>query len=175
MSASKGVVSNLQRKSLQVSGAVFVSLCYDASKSKTDWPKHWEASMNFKVVSLTVIAIAGFTASALAHHSFAMFDRETTLTLEGSVKQFEWVSPHAWLRVNVNDEQTGKPVLWLFELSSPTRLVTMGLRADSMKPGDIVTVTFHPMKDGTRAGQFIQAVLADGKKVLRANARNEND
>jgi hypothetical protein len=131
--------------------------------------------MNFKVVNLTAIAVAAFTASALAHHSFAMFDRQTTVTLEGTVKEFEWVNPHAWLRITVNDEKIGRPVLWAFELSSPTRLVTMGLRADSMKPGDAVSVTFHPMKDGTRAGQFILAVLADGKRVLRANARNEND
>ena len=131
--------------------------------------------MNLKFVTLTAIAAAAFAAPAVAHHSFAMFDAEKTVTLQGTVKEFEWVNPHSWLRVMVNDEKTGKPALWLFELSSPTRLVTMGLRADSMKPGDIVTVTFHPMKDGTRAGQFIQAVLADGKKVLRADARNENE
>ena len=51
----------------------------------------------------------------------------------------------------------------------------MGMRADSMRAGDAVSVTIHPMKDGTRGGQFIQAVLADGKAVLRANARDENE
>ena len=131
--------------------------------------------MNFRVVSLSALAVAVFTASALAHHSFAMFDAEKTVTLQGTVKEFEWVNPHAWLRFTVNDETTGgKPAVWAIELSSPGRLVTMGMRADSMKPGDVVSVTFHPMKDGARGGQFIQAVLPDGKRVLRANARDEN-
>ena len=131
--------------------------------------------MNWKVVSLTAIVAAAFTASALAHHSFAMFDAQKTVVLEGTVKQFEWVNPHSWLRIMVNDEKTGNQVLWAIELSSPSRLVTMGMRADSVKAGDAVSVTFHPMKNGSRGGQFIQAVLPGGKKVIRANARDENE
>src|SRR5712691_9832325 len=134
-----------------------------------------EAPMNMKVVSLTAVAVAAFTASALAHHSFAMFDQQQTVVLEGTVKEFEWVNPHSWLRFMVNDEKTGKPVLWAVELSSPSRLVTMGMRADSVKAGDAVSVTLHPMKDGSRGGQFIQAVLPGGKEVIRANARDENN
>jgi Family of unknown function (DUF6152) len=130
--------------------------------------------MNLKFVTLTAIAAAAFTAPAVAHHSFAMFDAEKTVTLQGTVKEFEWVNPHSWLRVMVNDEKTGKPVLWAIELSSPGRLVTMGMRSDSVKAGDAVSVTIHPMKDGARGGQFIQAVLPGGKEVLRANARDEN-
>ena len=131
--------------------------------------------MNLKVVSLTAVAVAAFTAPALAHHSFAMFDQQQTVTLQGTVKEFEWVNPHAWLRVMVKDEKTGTPALWALELSSPSRLVTMGMRADSVKAGDAVSVTFHPMKNGSRGGQFLQAVLPDGKKIMRANARDEND
>ena len=130
--------------------------------------------MNLKVVRLTAVAAAAFVAPAVAHHSFAMFDAEKTVTLQGTVKEFEWVNPHSWLRVMVNDEKTGKPALWAIEMSSPGRLVTMGMRADSVKAGDVISVTFHPMKDGARGGQFIQAVLPGGKEVLRANARDEN-
>jgi hypothetical protein len=50
----------------------------------------------------------------------------------------------------------------------------MGMHADSVKTGDMVSVTFHPMKDGSRGGQFIQAALPGGKQVIRANARDEN-
>jgi hypothetical protein len=130
--------------------------------------------MNLKVVSLSAIVIAAFAAPAPAHHSFAMFDAQKTVTLQGTVKEFEWINPHSWLRILVNDENSGKPVLWAVELSSPGRLVTMGMRADSVKAGDAASVTFHPMKDGTRGGQFIQAVLPGGKEVIRANARDEN-
>jgi hypothetical protein len=131
--------------------------------------------MNWKSVSLSAMALAAFTAPAFAHHSFAMFDAQKTVTLQGTVKEFEWTNPHSWLRVMVNDEKTGKPVLWALELSSPARLTTMGMHADSVHTGDQVSVTFHPMKDGTRGGQFIQATLPGGKQVIRANARDENE
>src|SRR3954452_7948246 len=96
-----------------------------------------ETPMNVKslqLVSLSAIAAAAFAASAFAHHSFAMFDSQQTVTLDGTVKEFEWVNPHSWLRVMVKDEKAGQQVMWALELSSPSRLVTMGMRADSVKP-----------------------------------------
>ena len=131
--------------------------------------------MNFKAVSLIAVAATVFTVPAFAHHSFAMFDAEKTITLSGTVKEFEWTNPHSWLRVNVKDDKTGKQALWALELSSPARLTTMGMHADSVKPGDTVSVTFHPMKDGTRGGQFMQATLPNGKAIVRANAKDENE
>ena len=131
--------------------------------------------MKFRALCVAVLAAASFYAPAGAHHSFAMFDATKNVTLQGTVKEFEWTNPHSWLRVNVMDEKTGKTVLWALELSSPARLTTMGMHADSVKPGDKVSVTFHPMRDGTRGGQFIQAELPGGKQVVRANARDENE
>jgi hypothetical protein len=155
-----------------------VSLCYviRLADIKAIGQIIWgDALMNLKVVSLVAVTVAAFAAPAVAHHSFAMFDRDKTVTLEGMVKEFEWTNPHSWLRFTVNDEKSGKPIVWAVELSSPSRLITMGMHADSVKPGDAVSVTFHPMKDGSRGGQFIQAVLPGGKEVIRANARDENN
>ncbi len=131
--------------------------------------------MNFKTASFVGITAVAFAAPAFAHHSFAMFDASKNLVLEGTVREFEWTNPHSWLRIMVQDEKLGRPVMWAFELSSPARLTTMGMKSDSVHPGDVVTVTFHPMKDGTRGGQFIQAKLPGGKEVVRANARDENE
>jgi hypothetical protein len=64
-----------------------------------------------------VVAAAIFTVPASAHHSFAMFDATKEVTMSGTVKEFEWTNPHSWLRVTVNDQKTGKPVLWALELS----------------------------------------------------------
>jgi hypothetical protein len=58
--------------------------------------------MNLKIVSLSVITVA-LTAPAFAHHSFDMFDAARTVTIQGTVKEFEWRNPHAWLRVLVNN------------------------------------------------------------------------
>jgi Family of unknown function (DUF6152) len=130
--------------------------------------------MMLKAVSLAAVAVITFTAPVFAHHSFAMFDANKTVTLRGTVKEFEWTNPHSWLRVMVSDPNTGKPVIWALELSSPARLTTMGMHKDSVRPGDVVSVTFHPMKDGTRGGQFIEATLPSGQSVVRANAGDEN-
>jgi len=131
--------------------------------------------MSLKLVSLTAVAVSAFAAPALAHHSFAMFDAEQSGTLQGAVREFEWTNPHSWLRIMVKDEKTGQLVVWALELSSPARLKRMGMSADSVKAGDAVSVTFHPLKDGARGGQFIQAVLPGGKQVIRANAGDENE
>jgi hypothetical protein len=131
--------------------------------------------MNTKVVGLAAVLMAAISVPAFAHHSFAMFDAQKTITLEGTVKELEWTNPHAWLRIMVDDQKVGRPVLWAFEMSSPGRLVTMGMKADSVHAGDKVSVTFHPMKDGSRGGQFMQAKLPNGQNVVRANARDENE
>src|SRR5260370_11759961 len=101
--------------------------------------------MNVNFVTLTAIVAAAFTPPAVAHHSFAMFDAEKTVTLQGTVKEFEWVNPHSWLRVMVNDEKTGKPLLWAIELSSPGRLVTMGMSSVSVHAYDALSVPLLPI------------------------------
>jgi Family of unknown function (DUF6152) len=114
-------------------------------------------SLNLKVMSLAAIAAIAYTAPAPAHHSFAMFDAGRTITLQGTVTQFRWTHPHSWLYVVAGDERTGKPAVWAIELDSPARLTAAGIRADYVRAGDTVSVTFHPSRDGGRRGQFIQA------------------
>jgi len=124
--------------------------------------------MRVKALIITAVATFAFGVPASAHHSFAMFDNEKSMTVQGQVKEFEWTNPHSWLRVMVIDQNTGKPLLWVFELSSPARLATLGMHSNSLKPGDAVSVNFHPLKDGTRGGQFVQATLPDGKQFSGA-------
>ncbi len=130
--------------------------------------------MNLKAVALGACAVVACVTPAPAHHSFAMFDAEKTVTLQGTVKEFEWTNPHSWLHIMATDAQTGQQGVWALELSSPARLKRMGMSADSVKPGDTISVTFHPLKDGARGGQFLQATLPGGKQIIRANAGDEN-
>src|SRR5437868_14352317 len=106
--------------------------------------------MRLKALSLAAIAVAAFAAPAFAHHSFAMFDADKTVTMTGTVKEFEWTNPHSWLRMMVVDQTTGQPVQWLLEMGSPAQQARFGMTADSLRPGDKVTVTMHPLKDGSR-------------------------
>ena len=121
--------------------------------------------MNRKLISLAGISLA-FATPVLAHHSFAMFDQEKTVVYKGVVKEFEWNNPHVWLRVNVTDT-TGKVLPYAFEMGSVRRSMLDGWKADSVKPGDAITVTIHPLKDGSRGGMYLAAELPGGKKFGR--------
>jgi hypothetical protein len=105
-----------------------------------------------------------------AHHSFAMFDAQKDLTLQGTVKNFEWTNPHMWLYVMV-PQASGAPVEYPLEMMAVQGAVRLGWKPDSVKPGDKVTFEFHPLRDGHPGGQLISVTLADGKKLaVIANA-----
>jgi hypothetical protein len=119
-------------------------------------------------MKLKALGIAGcallLAAPASAHHSFAMFDREKSVTMAGVVREFEWTNPHVWIHLMVADA-SGKPVEWSFEMQAIATNAALGWRADSVKPGDKVSIDFHPLKDGSRGGQLVAATLADGKRL----------
>jgi len=101
-----------------------------------------------------------------------MFDAEKTVSVSGTVKEFEWVNPHSWLRVTVDDKATGRPAQWAFEMGSPGQQAQRGWKPDSVKPGDKVTVSFHPLKDGSRGGQLLSAALPNGQQLGNGGQRN---
>jgi hypothetical protein len=101
---------------------------------------------------------------AFAHHSFAMFDRDKTMRVEGVVKEYEWTNPHVWLHVMVADSK-GAAREWGFEMQSIAQDMRAGWRADTVKPGDRIVVEYHPLKDGSRGGQLTAGILADGKRL----------
>ena len=74
-------------------------------------------------------AAAVYAVPAFAHHSFAMFDATKTVTLEGSIKEFQWTNPHAWILVNVNNDQ------WAIEMNGPGALVRDGWKPKTLTPG----------------------------------------
>ncbi len=123
--------------------------------------------MNRKILAVSILVSAAFAAPAAAHHSFAMFDQEKTITLKGTVKEFEWNNPHVWMRIMVVDQATGKPLQYAMEMGSVARSTYDGWKRDSVKPGDAVTVSIHPLKDGSRGGMYLSAELADGHKFGR--------
>jgi len=110
---------------------------------------------------------AAFTLTALpaiAHHSFAMFDMKKDVVVTGQVKDFQWTNPHIWIQLVSQDAQ-GKAVEWSIEGNSPSVLARQGWTKRSLKVGDTITITMHPLKDGTMGGDLVKAVLADGKVV----------
>lgn len=113
----------------------------------------------------TFLVIAGAFAMslpAIAHHSGAMFEDELTLTLSGTVTHFDYVNPHSWLYVNVEDDD-GNVTEWGFELDAPPRLRRLGISPRFWEEGDQVTVKTRPLKDGRPAGLLVGAVSGTGK------------
>lgn len=125
--------------------------------------------MNKVLAAVSMAALAGLAAPALAHHSGSMFDPTKTVTVEGTVKEFQYTNPHSWLQVMVT-QPDGKVVEWGFEAEGPSTLLRAGIKAKSLLPGEKVTVMCHPMKDGRTAGSLMQVTKADGT-VLSPRAR----
>jgi hypothetical protein len=106
-------------------------------------------------------------APALAHHSYAMFDAKQNKELSGTIQTFKWTNPHSYIEVIVMDDK-GQTQTWGVECGSPAQMVRAGWKSSSLKPGDHVVVTVHPLRDGTPGGSFVQVQTADGK-VLKAS------
>jgi hypothetical protein len=114
-----------------------------------------------KALCLAVVCAASVAAPAMAHHSFAMFANDKIVTLKGTVSEFEWTNPHAWLHMVVLND-AGKSEEWAFEMASPLQLTSKGWKEGIVKPGDKITIAMHPMKDGSRGGSSVTVTLANG-------------
>jgi hypothetical protein len=110
---------------------------------------------------LFVTMFLAFAAPAFAHHSGAMFDRDKTVQLTGTVVSFGWTNPHSWIEIEVPNASGGTDK-WGVECNSPNTMARSGWRSTTLKPGDQVTVSVHPLRDGTHGGRFISVKLADG-------------
>jgi len=115
---------------------------------------------------LRVAFLSGMTAlmavSALAHHSFAMFDRTKKLTMIGTVVQFQWTNPHSWIEFEAQ-KPDGTTEHWSIECNSPNNLTRAGFRSNSVKPGDKITIMFWPLRSGEKGGLFISLTRVDGQ------------
>jgi hypothetical protein len=98
------------------------------------------------------------STSAVAHHSFAMFDNTKDVVLNGVAKEFQWTNPHTWIQVVVKDA-SGKEVEWSIEGGSPNGLRRSGWSRTSIKPGDKLSLIVHPLKDGTPGGSLSTAMV----------------
>ena len=103
---------------------------------------------------------------AFAHHSFAMFDMSKSVSLEGTIKQFDWTNPHTFVWVNVVNGK-GETETWGIEGQSPNFLGRRGWSKNTVKPGDKVSVVLSPLKDGRTGGMFRSMTLPTGKMITQ--------
>jgi hypothetical protein len=114
--------------------------------------------------------MAVVAASASAHHSFAMFDPQHPVQLEGTVKSWEFTNPHSWLVLLVMKGDT--PIEYNIEGASVNTLIRQGFGPHTFLPGDKLTVTINPLKAGGDGGAFVKAVKADGTVLTESSTPN---
>ena len=118
-------------------------------------------------IATALTSVAAIPASA--HHSGAMFDDAKEVTLVGTIKEFQYTNPHSWIQLLVPREGGGD-VEWSIETAAPIVLLRAGIRPNSLRPGDKVTLRTHPLKSGGAAGDLIDVKKEDGT-VLSTRAR----
>jgi hypothetical protein len=123
------------------------------------------------LAAATAIAAAGaISAPAFAHHSTAMFDMEHTVTLNGTVKTFQWTQPHTWIDFEVPNATGGADVYGV-EGMSPSYLGRNGWSKRTLSPGDKVTLTIHPLRDGRKGGFDASVTWPNGKVMYNLPQR----
>jgi hypothetical protein len=117
--------------------------------------------------SLLLSGLVFGSTAGFAHHSFAMFDADRQVTLNGTVKSVEYANPHVWVYLTVMNNK-GQPETWGMEGGNLGGLYRMGWTKDAVKAGDNITMQVHPLKDGSTGGQIIKVTLPDGRAFGRA-------
>ena len=103
---------------------------------------------------------------ALAHHGSANFQMDQVSTIKGTVVDYQLINPHMQIFLKV-EQDGGKTVEWNVEAVSLNMMVRAGFKKDSLKAGDIVSITGHPGKNGKPTLLLMKITLADGR-VLSA-------
>ncbi len=112
-----------------------------------------------------IVGLLFLSTSALAHHGAeSLYDVDTETTVEATITEFVWAVPHVMVGIASVDDKSAS---WLLELGSPPSISNQGWTIRSLKPGDVVTVTFNPGLRGMRIGRLRKVILPDGKELRR--------
>jgi hypothetical protein len=122
---------------------------------------------------LSALQTAGLISLAAgplsAHHSFSAFDMANQKTISGTVKQVDWTNPHIWIWIDVANDK-GNADTYGFEGMSPNFLARRGWTRTTLKTGDKITISYRPMRDGSKGGMFINGKMASGKVLTMGGA-----
>ena len=122
------------------------------------------------ILAAMAVAVALAAVPVVAHHAFsAEFDADRPLHLEGIVVKMEWINPHAWLHLEVTNDD-GSTTVWMVEGGTPNTLLRRGFSRDSLEPGIEVIVDGYQSKDGSNKGNGRDLTYRDGRKLFMGSS-----
>jgi hypothetical protein len=116
--------------------------------------------VNFRQL-VTTLCLALVASTAIAHHSFAMFDRDHQVVLTGKVTKYTWQNPHVYISLEAKDA-SGKARVWLIECANPGILNRAGWKFNMVKKDDQLTMVVSPLRSGEPAALLHQIKFANG-------------
>jgi hypothetical protein len=114
------------------------------------------------IASLALLLL--LSSAAFGHHGAAGYDSNKQTTLKGTVTDFRFQNPHAQIFLDVKDS-SGKLQNWVLEAVGIATLSRNGWTKSIMKPGDAITVTGNPAKNGSPSMRLTKVVLSSGKEL----------
>jgi len=121
--------------------------------------RHRLAAIFAGAVGLLIVSVP-----LAAHHGGVAYDTDKSVTLKGAVTELYWANPHCLIQFDVKDD-SGQAVHWVAEMSAPPSMVNYGWNKLTLKPGDQITITVEPVKNGRPIGRVMRVVLPDGKML----------
>ena len=135
----------------------------ESNKRSSESP---EPAMMKKAVCVLGMALALLVAcgQASAHHGSSNYDLSKSVSVKGTITQFDFVNPHSAIHLEAKDDK-GNAEQWLIEADSPNNLSRAGWTRDSLKPGDQVTIVGNRLKDGSKVMRLQKVIFSDGKEL----------
>lgn len=118
----------------------------------------------FSAMAAGFVLFSAWVYPAFAHHGQASFDETKVVTIMGTVDSFEFNNPHAMLVIAVKGEKNTTQK-WFGEGTSPNMLVREGWDRKTVKPGDQITATGHPARNGSFSMRIEKVLLPNGREL----------
>ena len=112
------------------------------------------------VAAFGTILFIALSSKAGAHHSFAMYDVKKTYVMTGVVTRVDpnpnhlqiFIAPLNEARDKVMRDANGEPIIWGIEMAAASVAARDGISVNGFPRGTIMSVGFHPLRNGFPAG-----------------------